>query len=322
MFTLIFRALCATITIKIAKGGAHMQDRYPVLLTEVGDVCIRSVLDNGFMRHSELAPEVHAHAFFELIIAVDGTVAIDVQSPASNGESIELSTSEVCIIPPGVYHSTRGISESAEKLAIRFGYSENTHTEKPSGSLYETVNNMLSSCIMAQKLANGLAIFEITREIRQEICHGGIASEEYLSTLLSQLYIRLFRLLYNGNEDGRTSAASAPSGGEDIRQIQIEDFIFTRLGDQITEEDLAAQMHLSKRQLSRVLRQLFGKSFRQMLIEARLNRATQLLADGVLSIEEVAALVGYTSLSGFYTAFRARFGISVGQYRRRYGSAK
>lgn len=295
-------------------------ERYPVLLTEIGDVCIRSVLDTGFMRNSELAPEVHAHAFYELIIAVRGTVAIDVQSPTKKGGSIELSEAEVCMIPPGVYHSTRGVSESAEKLAIRFGYSENGHVQKPSRSLFNTVDRALSSCIMAQKLGNGVAIFEITREIRQEIRHGGIASEEYLSTLLSQLFIRLFRGVCGEEDRVCESAGSVPAVTEDIRQIQIEDFIFTNIGEQITEEDLAERMHLSKRQLSRVLRQLFGKSFRQMLIEARLNRAAQLLAETDTSIEEIAALVGYTSLSGFYTAFKSRFGISALQYRRTLGA--
>jgi AraC-like DNA-binding protein len=84
---------------------------------------------------------------------------------------------------------------------------------------------------------------------------------------------------------------------------------------------LAKKMNISKRQLSRILKQLFGTSFRQLLIDVRLNRAAQLLIETDASAEEIAAAVGYTSMSGFYSAFKDRFSISVGRYRKRFGKA-
>ena len=75
-------------------------------------------------------------------------------------------------------------------------------------------------------------------------------------------------------------------------------------------------MHISKRQLSRVLRQLYGTSFRKLLIDVRMSRAVQLLDTTELPAEEIAAQVGYHSVSGFYDAFRKKYGMPVGSYRK------
>jgi AraC-like DNA-binding protein len=64
------------------------------------------------------------------------------------------------------------------------------------------------------------------------------------------------------------------------------------------------------------MRRIYGKSFRQVLTEERLNRAAQMLLSSDRSVEAIAAEVGYTSLSGFYSAFRAFFGTTAGQYRK------
>lgn len=295
-------------------------ERLPVIITEIDDICIRTVLDNGFIHNSELAPEVHAHAFYELLIAVEGEIAVDIQDAQQGGSSIYMNTGDVCLIPPGIYHATRGASDFPAKLALRFNTAR-LCKKGEDGEVFADATRALSGCVLPRLLPTSSGLYEITCEIRSEINSGGIASREYLGILLSQLYIKLFRLL-DGDGGERRTHSVIKANTEDSRQIQIEEYIFTHFGEQITEQDLAREMHLSKRQLSRVLRQLFGKSFREMLIEARLNRAAQLLCDTDLTVEEIATLVGYTSLSGFYTAFRGRFSLSVGQYRRAFGNKK
>ncbi len=302
------------------KAGDFMSfEGYPVIVTEIGDLSIHTVLDNGFIQHSELAPEVHSHAFYELLVAVDGQFAADIQDADREARGIVLNTGDVCLIPPGIYHSTRGISDSPVKLALRFSCKAAGGSSR--GEVFGDAMRVLCGCTHPRLISPPQKIYGITRELREEINGGGIASREYIGTLLSQLYILLFRLLDTAEAE-KGAVSVIPSGTEDNRQIQIEEYIFNHFGEQITEEDLAREMHLSKRQLSRVLRQLFGKSFRQMLIEARLNRAAQLLCDTDLSVEEIATQVGYTSLSGFYTAFRGHFSISVGAYRRTFGGKK
>ncbi len=290
-------------------------ERYPVLITEIGGISIRSVLDSGFTQEPGVAPVVHAHAFYELIMGVEGVISVDLQGTETGGESLSVGAGEVCLIPPGVYHSTRAVTECPVKLALRFSL---TVGARGDGS---ALNRVLAGFTAARMLDGGGRICEIMREIRTELNSGALASREYVHTLLSQLYILLFRMLDRSSRgEGADDILSADEAND--RQLQIEEYMLAHFAEPLTEEDLAEEMHLSKRQVSRILRQLFGKSFRQMLIDIRLSRAAQLLADTDMPLEELAAAVGYTSLSGFYTAFRKRYGMSVGDYRRTFGAKK
>jgi AraC-like DNA-binding protein len=57
-----------------------------------------------------------------------------------------------------------------------------------------------------------------------------------------------------------------------------------------------------------------GKSYRERLTEVRLTAALPLL-DGKLPLTDVCTAVGYTSTTGFISAFRKRFGQTPGEYR-------
>jgi AraC-like DNA-binding protein len=291
------------------KAGDFMNsERHPVIITEVGDISIRSVLDSGFTQESEVAPVVHAHAFYELIMGVEGVISVDLQGKETGGESLSVGAGEVCLIPPGVYHSTRAVSDAPVKLALRFNLTENA---KGGGS---ALCRVLTEFTAPKMLEDGGRVCKIMCEIREELNNAALASREYVHTLLAQLYILLFRML---DRSSRGEAADVILSADEAnnRQIQIEEYMLAHFAEPLTEEDLAAHIHLSKRQVSRILRQLFGKSFRQMLIDVRLSRAAQLLSDTDMPIEDIAAAVGYTSLSGFYTAFRKRYGMTVGEYR-------
>jgi AraC-like DNA-binding protein len=69
------------------------------------------------------------------------------------------------------------------------------------------------------------------------------------------------------------------------------------------QETLAAQLHMSGRTLKRKLQQ-HGVSFQSLLDETRKRDAMALLQNSALSIEEVAARIGYTDRANFTRAFR------------------
>jgi len=292
--------------------------QYPVLISKIGDLSVRSVLDGGFFRESEMAHEVHVHAFYELMIGISGEFVIELRDSMSMSEPLVMRRGSVCLIPPGVYHSTRELSEAPSKLALRFSYTPVRST--PDGSLFESFSRAIGSCTAPLLIADGGRIYRIVCELREEIASATIASDEYVTLLLNQLYVSLLRSLTDADRAQKQDTFSPPQTDElAARQLRIEEFMAAHLSDALTEEDLAREMNLSKRQLSRVLRRLFGMSFRRMLIDMRLHRAAQLLIDTDMPIEEIATAVGYTSLSGFYTAFRERFSVSAGRYRARFG---
>ena len=96
---------------------------------------------------------------------------------------------------------------------------------------------------------------------------------------------------------------------------KIENFFESRLADQVTEQDLADYLNLSKRQTSRILTDVYHRSFRKILTDNRMWRAAQMLVTTALPVDQIAYKVGYTSVSGFYSAFEQKFGVSAGRYR-------
>ena len=134
----------------------------------------------------------------------------------------------------------------------------------------------------------------------------------FLQNLLQQIFLLLIDQLSAHRE-----TQMAPDIPRDpVRRLQLEEYLGENFRNPITEEALAHHMHLSKRQISRVLMEFYGKSFRKLLVEMRLQEAARLLRQTSLPIEEIAAQVGYTSVSGFYTAFRKTHGTTAGNYRK------
>lgn len=82
---------------------------------------------------------------------------------------------------------------------------------------------------------------------------------------------------------------------------------------------VARQIATSRRQLQRSFAEVGGTSFRRELQRIRMSRAAELLHDGRLSVQEVAAAVGYRQAAQFAKAFRRSHGAPPSSFRRSNG---
>jgi AraC-like DNA-binding protein len=78
---------------------------------------------------------------------------------------------------------------------------------------------------------------------------------------------------------------------------------------------LAERVSLSERQVSRLVREESGASFREFVSRVRIERAKKLLSESDLAVIEIAAEAGWSSLSHFNTVFRSRVGLTPTQFR-------
>ena len=281
-----------------------------IMQTKIEDVRISSVLDKGFFSAFFTSPETHSHAFFELLIAVEGDLRIEL----SGGNTLLVPEKSFCLIPPMIYHSTHQLESRGKKLALCFQIEKGVSDSD--FSFYSLCENGLRS------LHNDPLVFECEelywclKDLKRECNSSMLAAKDCASALLIRCYVLLFRLLCS-----RLDQATLPTQNENrdfavSRKVRIENYLYHHSGENISQEDMAKALSLSSRQLNRILQQLYGTSFRQLLIDVRLHKAAQLLTKTDRPIEDVAMSVGYTSLSGFYSAFLAKFGISAGKYRK------
>ena len=98
---------------------------------------------------------------------------------------------------------------------------------------------------------------------------------------------------------------------------RFKEVVEARLADSdVSVEDLAADMNLSRVQLYRKVKNLTGSSPVELLRSARLNRAYQLLLTTDKSVSEVAYSVGFTAPSYFTKCFKEEYGMVPGDVKK------
>jgi AraC-like DNA-binding protein len=81
-----------------------------------------------------------------------------------------------------------------------------------------------------------------------------------------------------------------------------------------TLDQLAGFVNISPRTLARYL-DAENTSFRDLSLQVRTERARQLLAEGTLSVTQIAYRLGYGDVASFVRSFRAQTGCTPGSLR-------
>jgi len=295
-------------------GGTAMQsskitEEYSTVL-QLSD--LRITVNFGDIPESDDAAaytNVHSHALFEMLISVGG-----IELTVFQGETIIIPPGAICLIPPGVYHSTRGITNGISKHALSFIY-ERTENADDGESLYLPLHSYLADSkkpiVLEDAKANEL--YALLAECYDALAAGVRYAMADVRLRLGSVFIGLLRLL---DAQGICAASKEQTMHEELRRVKIDLWLHLNFRNHVTVGDLAAHLNVSVRQMTRILEEIYACGFRELLIDQRMHTAAELLAMTELPAEEIAYQVGYSSLSGFYSAFRQFFGVSAIRYRK------
>ncbi|MBE6316208.1 MAG: response regulator [Bacteroidales bacterium] len=113
------------------------------------------------------------------------------------------------------------------------------------------------------------------------------------------------------------AVAAIKTSIEDAFISQFKKIVEERLSDSnLSVEDLAADMGLSRVQLYRKVKALTGSTPIDLLRKARLAQAQRLLQESTLSVSEIAYQVGFASPSYFTKCYKDEFGTVPGEARK------
>lgn len=110
----------------------------------------------------------------------------------------------------------------------------------------------------------------------------------------------------------------APHPGVGINDVML--WLQEHLGRPLSVEETAKRFNMSARTLARRFREQTGTTPLQWILGARIRRAQQLLETTALSVEGVAAAVGFESGAAFRDRFRRVTGVTPTAWRNTYGS--
>jgi AraC-like DNA-binding protein len=163
-------------------------------------------------------------------------------------------------------------------------------------------------------------LVEIMNILTQELSELQQESEHIGSELLTAFWMVLLREVELGH-----FITPGPMGHPEI--LFVEDkvgsdfktelicYIRKRLDQNLTLEDTARSMHLSRAQFARRMRQETGKSFVQFLTDYRIDEGKMLLRESDWTIAAIAEFLGFRSPSYFQSVFRRYTGVNPGNYR-------
>lgn len=153
----------------------------------------------------------------------------------------------------------------------------------------------------------------VAHEIQSELA-GGAAVLRRISEVLFVQAVR--RWVDERSESaGILAAMSDRSVGRGLTAMH------ERLEQSWTLAALAREAGMSRTAFARRFREMVGMTPMQYLALWRMQKARELLGQTALTVEAVAARVGYTSLPAFSRAFKQWVGEPPGQFRRRLSAA-
>jgi AraC-like DNA-binding protein/CheY-like chemotaxis protein len=156
---------------------------------------------------------------------------------------------------------------------------------------------------------------------------------DYLVTPVSkeELYARL-AMLAQASESRKEQQSSAyssisPSATSMQREAEIfqernnrfetaVSFVEENLAEKISLNEVAQLCGLGPFQFSRAFKQEQGTTFREFLLQRRINRALQLFDNPKASVTDVAFAAGFNDLSYFARVFRRFTGLTPSSYRQ------
>lgn len=103
---------------------------------------------------------------------------------------------------------------------------------------------------------------------------------------------------------------------------RAQDWLQKNMAKDISMSDLARAIAVSDRTMARRFVAAIGQTPLEYLQAVRLEAARALLETGDMTVQSVAAQVGYNDASSFSRLFRQGLGLSPGAYRRRFQMAR
>lgn len=95
--------------------------------------------------------------------------------------------------------------------------------------------------------------------------------------------------------------------------------VLSRIGEMpaVSVQQLALLVKLSSSRLGHLFKAETGLELRHFLLEAKLEKAAELLRSTDMQIKEISHTIGYHHVPSFDRVFRKKFNLSPADYRRR-----
>lgn len=277
---------------------------------EIGNIAFNILLTQSFfLPGSTISSINHNHSLYEVHFLDSGNEELLVCE-----KKTILFPNTYFLIGPGVYHAHK-YTDNMQQLrtyCLRFDFRE-TGTMDSYSSVSESreMMNLLSNLKYFYDTDNCNSI-ALIREILEEFENQWFGYYSRIQSLCVQIITNLLRAVSSEKQLKNNFARSMK---EDRRSEIIEHFFSQNYCYGIKPVHLAKCLNVSHSQMNRILKKLYNISFKQKLLETRIEIAKDLLIADETPVHTIADKVGYFEASSFCNIFKSRTGLSPTDYR-------
>ncbi len=248
----------------------------------------------------------HCHHYFEIHYVLQGSCSFLCEQTL-----VSLESGELLLIPAQMYHRKTYDSDGFQEMSIAVELSAPVASTNVSDSFFYDCFEQISQPLHFRPSTEMVQFLGQIREYAQTTDSDFIVREK-LKISCNSFLLSLFTYLYQGQcRADQGSYHSFPS-----QKYVINNFFAMHYMSNAAKEALSQELHISTRQLHRIMQKTYGINYRQHLTRIRLKIAVGFLTGTSKSIADISDLMGYSSPANFSTFIKRATGKTPGQIRK------
>lgn len=136
----------------------------------------------------------------------------------------------------------------------------------------------------------------------------GALENIFINAKVHELLLYSLECLVDEKEEGFACKFLADESGRE-RIYQAREILLQRIGEPITIKELSRKVAINECYLKKGFKEVFGTTIFDFYQQQRMEHAKYLLYEKGLSVTDVSALLGYSSISHFSAAFKKHTGL-------------
>ena len=244
----------------------------------------------------------HRHNYVEMMIVLSGSITHEI-----DGSELVLSEGEILLMNKHVSHSVR--RSGKDDIGVNIIMSDRFID----GVAADLSGTVFSSLIKENSKSDGTPIYLAFRTGSKKYIENAIENLLFELTekdedvgIMTGTVSLLLRYLSLENEE-LLRVGSINTNKEETRRIEILSYVKSSYRTASLTE-LSEQLYLSVPYLSKIIKELFGKSFKDLVVDERMEKARSAFLNTGMSVGDVIRSVGYENESYFHREFKKRYG--------------
>lgn len=251
----------------------------------------------------------HWHEHIEIIYIVSGNITIE-----CDGQVVQGKKSDIIIINPNELHSCPSVNDELKIYCIIFDTSilNSRYFDKSESQYIQPILN--NSILFENLIHNEPILFKNVMCIYNEMQNHEIGYELAIKSCILDIIVLLLR---NYGLRVISSWEKMMKTRNNGRIDEVIKYIDRNYAEDITLEQLASLIYVSKGYLCKLFKKLLGKNVIDYVNYVRIKAAEELLEDSSLTISNIAVKVGYNDINYFCRVFKRNTGVSPTEMRNK-----